>query len=112
MREEASLRRLSPSMILTSDFGTFTCRIIVVAEIASGGDMMPPKRKPSDSVKPGINELDTNATTQEVMITMGKAKPVITRLHFQNSFQEVSHAASYRSGGRKIKKNRFGSIVT
>jgi hypothetical protein len=43
---------------------------------------------------------------------MGKAKLVITLLHFQNSFQEVCQAASYKSGGRKIKKTNSGSIAT
>ena len=36
--DDASLSKLSPSAILTSDFGTFTRRMIVVAEIASGGE--------------------------------------------------------------------------
>jgi len=45
------------------------------------------------------------------MITIGKAKPVITLLHFQNSFQDVAHAASYNKGGKKIKKTSSGSIV-
>lgn len=62
--------------------------------MASGGDMMPPKRKPNAKVKPGINALEANAITHEVMITMGKAKLVITRLHFQNSFHDVCQAAS------------------
>jgi len=98
--------------MLSSDFGTFTCRIIVVAETASGGEMMPPRRKPSASVKPGIKALDIKATTVEVRITIGKAKLVITRLHFQNSFQDTCHAASYNSGGRKIKNTHSGSMVT
>jgi hypothetical protein len=97
--------------MLTCDFGTSTFRIIVVAEIASGGEMIPPKRKPNATVKPGIIALETNATTHEVRITIGKAKLVITRLHFQNSFHEVAQAASYKSGGKKIKNTRFGSIV-
>ena len=110
--DEASLSRLSPSMILLSDFGTLTPRIIVVAETASGGEMIPPNKKPNANVKPGIRAVETNATTLEVMITMGKAKLVITLLHFQNSFHDVAHAASYKSGGRKIKKTSSGSIVT
>src|SRR5688500_10257833 len=94
MSADASFRRLSPSATLTNIFGAFTCRMIVVAEIASGGDTIPPKRKPSASVKPGISAVDAKATTQEVRITIGKAKLVITRLHFQKSFHEVCHAAS------------------
>src|SRR6185503_10509064 len=84
---------------------------MVVAEIASGGDTMPPKRNPSARVNPGIRAYDAKATTQEVRITMGNAKLMITRLHLQNSFQEVCHAASYNSGGRKIKKIRSGSMM-
>ena len=73
---------------------------------------MPPNKKPNANVKPGIRAVETNATTHEVMMTMGKAKLVITLLHFQNSFHDVAHAASYRSGGRKIKNTNSGSIVT
>ena len=99
-------------MIVTYDFGTFTFRMMVVADIASGGEIIPPKRKPNAKVKPGMKALETNATTHEVMITIGKAKLIITRLHFQNSFHDVCHAASYRSGGKKIKKTRSGLMVT
>ena len=52
--EEASFRRLSPSITLTMDLGAFTCRMIVVAETASGGEMIPPSKKPRASVNPGI----------------------------------------------------------
>jgi hypothetical protein len=85
--------------------------MIVVADMASGGDMIPPKRNPRANVKPGIKALDVNAITHEVRITIGNANPVITLLHFQNSFQDVCHAASYRSGGRKIKNTSCGSMV-
>ena len=56
--------------------------------------MMPPRRKPNANVKPGMSALDTNAITHDVMMTIGKAKLVITRLHFQNSFHEICQAAS------------------
>ena len=92
--EEASFSKLSPSIILKSDFDTFTSRMIVVADMASGGEMIPPKRKPNANVKPGINAREANAITHEVMITIGKAKLMIIRRHFQNSFQDVCHAAS------------------
>src|SRR6476620_6043562 len=98
-------------MILTIDFGTFTLLIMEVAEIASGGDMIPPNKKPSARVKPGISSLETTATTKEVTITIGNAKLVIILRQRQNSFHEVAQAASYSSGGRKIKKIRLGSIV-
>lgn len=65
MRDEAPLSRLSPSMMLTIAFGTLTPRIMAVAETASGGETMPPKRKPKAKVKPGIKAPDTNANTHE-----------------------------------------------
>jgi hypothetical protein len=68
--------------------------MMVVAEIASGGEIMPPRRKPNAKVKPGMSALDTKAITHEVMMTMGKAKLVMTRRHFQNSFQDICQAAS------------------
>src|SRR6185295_15348059 len=58
------------------------------------------------------NAVETKAITHAVMITIGKAKLAMTRLHFQNSFHEICHAASYKSGGRKIKNTRSGLIVT
>ena len=68
--------------------------MIVVAEIASGGEIIPPSRNPNAHVKPGISELDTNAMTNDVMITIGNAKLVITRRHLQNSFHEICHAVA------------------
>ena len=92
--EEASFSRLSPSIIHTSDFGTFRSRMIVVAEMASGGEMMPPNKNPSANVKPGIRALDVSAMMHEVRMTIIKAKLLITLRHFQNSFHEVCQAAS------------------
>ena len=94
IRLDASFNKLSPSAMLTNDLGTFTFLMIDVAEMASGGDTIPPKRKPRASVKPGIHALETNAITQDVTITIGKAKLNITRLQRQNSFQEVFQAAA------------------
>ena len=111
IKEDASFNKLSPSTILKYDLGTFTFLIIVVAEIASGGETMPPKRNPRAIVKLGIIATEVNATTQEVMMTMGKAKLVITLLHFQNSFQDICQAASYNKGGKKIKNTAYVSIV-
>src|SRR5687768_206726 len=88
INDEASLSRLSPSAMLTIDLGAPTCRIMVVAEIASGGEIIPPRRNPRASVKPGISAVDTKATTVAVRITMGNAKLVITLLHFQNAFHD------------------------
>jgi len=85
---------------------------MLVAETASGGDIIPPNKKPNANVKPGIRAVETKATTHEVMMTIGKAKLVMTLLHLQNSFHDIAQAASYNSGGRKIKKTKSGSIVT
>ena len=65
-----------------------------VAATASGGEMMPPRRKPSASVKPGTKELVNQATHTEVKKTSPKASRLIDRRHFQNSGQEVCMAAS------------------
>jgi hypothetical protein len=45
------------------------------------------------------------------MITIGKAKLIITLLHRQNCFHDVCQAASYNNGGRKIKNTASGAIV-
>jgi hypothetical protein len=47
---------------------------MVVAEIASGGDTIPPNKNPRANVKPGIKAYDANATTQDVRITIWKRK--------------------------------------
>jgi hypothetical protein len=67
---------------------------MVVAETASGGETIPPNKNPKANVKPGMMALDTKAIAQEVIITIGKAKLVITLRHFQNSFHDVCQAAS------------------
>src|SRR3954470_14477965 len=92
--EDASLSKLSPPIMLTNPFGAFTCFIMVVAEMASGGDTMPPNKNPNARVKPGIQAQDTTAITEEVRMTIGNAKLVITRRHFQNSFHDTCQAAS------------------
>src|SRR6187549_672176 len=94
INEEASLSRLSPSAILTRLFGAFTCRIIVVAEIASGGDTIPPNKNPRANVKPGMKAYDANATTHDVKITIGNAKLIITPGPFQRWFHDTCQAAS------------------
>src|SRR5690349_12376766 len=94
IREAASFNKLSPSIMLSKDFGTLTLFMMVVADMASGGETIPPKRKPNANVNPGINAFETKATTQEVMMTTGKAKLAMTLFHFQNSFQETCQAAS------------------
>lgn len=80
------------------------------ADTASGGEIIPPNKKPNAQVKPGIRLLEISATILEVKITIGKAKLLITLRHFQKSFHEVFHAASYNNGGKKITKMSSGSI--
>ena len=84
----------------------------MVAETASGGEIIPPSKKPNANVKPGMIAKDANATTQDVRSTIRNAKLAMILLHFQNSFQDICQAASYRSGGRKIKNISSGSIVS
>ena len=86
---DASFMRLSPSTMVMKRLGTLMVFKIALADTASGGETMPPNKKPVARVKPGIRAADTKATTQEVRITTGKAKLLITRRHFQKSFQEV-----------------------
>jgi hypothetical protein len=107
---EASFSKLSPSIIVTNLFGIFTSFKMDVAATASGGDMMAPNKNPNGKVKPGMTELDTKAITHDVRITIPKAKEPMTLRHFQKSFHEVCHAASYNSGGRKMRNISSGSI--
>src|SRR4051794_28056511 len=92
--DEASLSKLSLSVMLTSALETSIRRITVVAETASVGETMPPSKKPSASVNPGMSQLEKTPTTHDVTMTMGKAKLTIRRRHRQNSFHETCHAAS------------------
>jgi hypothetical protein len=55
--------------------------------------------------------LAMNATTDAVMNTTIKANDVMTRRHRHNSFHELDIAASYKIGGRKIRKMTSGLIV-
>ena len=109
--ELASLKRLSPSKIAEILRGTFTNFIIAAALTASGGDTIPPKRKPKGIEKPGMKWLAMNATTDAVMNTTMKANDVMMRRHRHNSFHELDIAASYKIGGRKIRKMTSGLIV-
>jgi hypothetical protein len=85
--------------------------MMLVAETASGGEMIPPNRKPWARLNPGIMALDTKAITVELIITMGKAKLIMILRHFQKFFQEVCQAASYNNGGRKIKNTSSGLML-
>jgi hypothetical protein len=76
--------------------------MIVVAETASGGETIPPKRKPSANVNPGMITYDANATTQEVIITMIKAKLIMILLHFRT----LSMIPATRLIKKRWKKNK------
>ena len=80
--------------MLKSDLGTFTLRMMVVAEMASGGETIPPNKNPNAKVKPGMIVLETMAITNAVTMTIRKAKLLITLLRCQSSFQEVYQRAS------------------
>src|SRR5436190_13061790 len=107
---DASLIRLSPSRMVARRFGTLRFAITDVAATASGGEMMPPRRKPSASVNPGMSQTEKYATTVEVNMTSPNASNRIARFHFQKSFHDVCQAALYNNGGRKIKNTTSGFI--
>jgi hypothetical protein len=107
---DASFTKLSPSNIVVIRFGTVIFLSTDVAAIASGGETIPPTRKPIARVKPGIIEEVIKATAKEVIITNPNANRLIGLRHFQKSFQEVYQAASYNNGGKKIKNITSGSI--
>ena len=109
---EASFTKRSPSKITLILFGITRFFKTEVAAIASGGETIPPSTKPIANVNPGIIDDVRNATASEVIITNPKASKLIGRFHFQKSCHEVYHAASYSSGGKKIKKIISGSSVT
>src|SRR5687768_9245202 len=79
--------------------------------MASGGDIIPPSRKPAANEKSGINKLEIQATVAEVKITSPNPNRLMGRFNRQKSFQEVFQAAAYNSGGRKIRNTRSGCRV-
>ena len=89
IKELASLKRLSPSNMEEKRFGTFTKRMIAGALTASGGETIPPSKKPKAIEKPGKIAFATRATTQAVMKTTRNAKLKIMRRHFHSSFHEA-----------------------
>jgi len=91
-------------------FGTFTNFNIAPALTASGGETMPPNKKPSAREKPGIIKLEPNATEIAVRKTTPNAKLPIIRRQRHNSFHDIDQAASYNNGGRKIIKIISGSM--
>lgn len=94
MRLEASFTRLSPSRMVTTRLGMRRPPSTEVAATASGGEMMPPSRKPIARVNPGIIACATTATAAEVKITRPKASSAMARRWPQKSRQEVNQAAS------------------
>src|SRR5258706_14453343 len=90
---DASFIRLSPSKIVTVSLGIFNPLKIEVAAMASGGDIIPPNKKPSASENPGMIRCNTTAIADEVKITRPNANKLMERLCFQNSYHKVFHAA-------------------
>jgi hypothetical protein len=84
----------------------------LVAAIASGGDTMPPNKKPMASVNPGIIACAVNAMAADVKITRPIDNNPIGLLLAQKSFQDVFHAAEYNKGGRKMMKTTSGCRLT
>ncbi|MNE20774.1 hypothetical protein D3C81_1159040 [compost metagenome] len=54
VKEAASLTKLSPSRIAIPRLGILTPFNTELAATASGGEIIPPNRKPKAKVKPGI----------------------------------------------------------
>src|ERR1700760_2853589 len=79
------------------------------AAIASGGEMMPPSKKPSSSGKSGISQCEIYATAAAVSSTSPNASSVIGLRMPQNSCHDVFHADEYNNGGRKTTKTILGS---
>ncbi|GIK59564.1 MAG: hypothetical protein JETCAE03_06250 [Ignavibacteriaceae bacterium] len=107
--EEASFNKLSPSKMVESRLGIFTNFVIAFALTASGGETIPPNKKPNAKVKPGINQYAVNATLIAEMKTTIKAKLRIILRHLKSSLNEEDQAASYRMGGKKRIKTISGS---
>src|ERR1700741_4830079 len=103
--------RLSPSRTVKPRFGSFNPFSIEFAATASGGEIIPPSRNPSASVKPGIMAFEINATVAEVKMKRPNANKMIGRFHFHNSFHEMFQAVAYNNGGRKIRNTRSGFKV-
>ena len=92
--ELASLNKLSPSSTAEMRRGTFTNFIMAAADTASGGETMPPIKKPRATEKPGMNVLAIYPTTKAVINTTMKANEPMMRRQRQSSFHELATAAS------------------
>ncbi len=109
MSEEASFNKLSPSKMVETHLGRCTNLVMALALTASGGETIPPNKKPNASVKPGINQYVKNATLMAVIKTTMKAKLRIILRHLKSSLNEQDQAASYKMGGKKRIKTMSGS---
>ena len=94
MSELASLNKLSPSSTADTRRGTFTNFMMAAADTASGGETMPPIKKPRATENPGMNVLAIYPTTKAVINTTIKANEPMMRRHRQSSFHELATAAS------------------
>ena len=111
MSELASLNKLSPSRMADIRLGIFTNFIMAAADTASGGETMPPNKKPRATEKPGIKVLAINPTTRAVINTTIKANEPIILRHRHSSFHELLYAASYSIGGKNTRNIKSGLIL-
>src|SRR3954447_23331251 len=111
IKRAASFTRLSPSRMVVACLGTFNPSRTEVAATASGGEIIPPSRKPAAREKSGISLFEIQATAAEVKITSPNPSMLIGLLNFQKSFQLVFQAAAYNKGGRKIRNTSSGCSV-
>ena len=92
--ELASLNKLSPSSTADTRRGTLTNFIMAAADTASGGETMPPIKKPRATENPGMNVLAIYPTTKAVINTTIKANEPMMRRQCHSSFHELAAAAS------------------
>src|SRR5664279_6438569 len=78
--------------------------VIEVAATASVGETMAPSKNPSGQLIPGINACATIPIITVVKKTRPKAANNIGRLFARKWYQLVFQDASYKSGGKKIRK--------
>ena len=100
--EEASFSKLSPSKMVETLLGTFTCCMMVVALTASVGAKIPPNIIPIANVMPGTIQVESKPTPTAVRNTTRKAKERITRFQLNTSLSGNVIADIYSNGGKKM----------
>src|SRR4051794_9376125 len=105
----ASLKRPSPSMLLSSRRGTPSRRITTAAASGSVGDTIAPSANAADHGIPSMSACATTATAAIVMSTRPTELSVRARKFARMSPKLEKNAAPYRSGGRKTTSTTSGS---